>query len=348
MVSNPTHDGTLTRDSALLQILNKVDAELARELDVQTGQADSLRAGRGRPNTYPEILFLKAVLLMTILKLNKIHELLTTIEQNTHAMRAAREHLLHDGRRPDRRTFERRCARLTRKLPDLIAKLAARILQGMDVFANRGRAVAMDSTVLRAKDGAVWHKKHKDAGVVPHSRIDTEAGWTKSGWHGWVYGWKLHVACAMGPIWLPLCARLTPANVHDAQVGEEMARDLPGGIGLVLGDTHYNAPGMRAACHLRGMELMATRSPAESRKEPREWGKEVRSFFGALRSKAVENFNEHFKAIFDVHGDVPTKGEMATTRFALSAVMVYQLGVWLRHEAGLSPCQGLKPFLRAL
>ena len=34
-------------------------------------------------------------------------------------------------------------------------------------------------------------KKTEKAGKVPHTSIDTEAAWTKSGWHGWVNGWKL-------------------------------------------------------------------------------------------------------------------------------------------------------------
>jgi hypothetical protein len=34
--------------------------------------------------------------------------------------------------------------------------------------------------VLAAR-GGVWHKKDREAGVVPHSSIDTEAAWTKSG-----------------------------------------------------------------------------------------------------------------------------------------------------------------------
>jgi hypothetical protein len=62
--------------------------------------------------------------------------------------------------------------------------------------------VAVDSTVLRAC-GGVWHRKHREAGVVPHTSIDPEAGWTKSGWHGWVYGWKLHLVRTVAGVWIP-------------------------------------------------------------------------------------------------------------------------------------------------
>jgi hypothetical protein len=50
-------------------------------------------------------------------------------------------------------------------------------------WAESGRAVTIDNTVMRAY-GGVWHKKDREAGIVPHSSIDAEPDWTKSGWHG--------------------------------------------------------------------------------------------------------------------------------------------------------------------
>jgi hypothetical protein len=66
-----------------------------------------------------------------------------------------------------------------------------------------------------------------------------------------------------------------------------------------------------------------------------------------LRSVAMENFNEHFKGICDGHGQVPTKGLIATQRFALGAIFVYQLALLYRFEHGLELCVGLKAFLKA-
>jgi len=74
---------------------------------------------------------------------------------------------------------------------------------------------------------------------------------------------------------------------------------------------------------------------------------EVRRFFHELRSRAIENFNEHFKGIFDGHAQVPTRGLVNTQRFALGAIFVYQLAVLHRWENGLELCVGLKPFLKA-
>lgn len=59
------------------------------------------------------------------------------------------------------------------------------------------------------------------------------------------------------------------------------------------------------------------------------------------------NFNEHFKAIFDGHSAVPTKGLAATSLWALGGVFVYQLGLLYRYAAGLEPRQGLKALRKA-
>jgi hypothetical protein len=299
----------------------------------------------GRKFHYDQRLFLKAAVIMTLKKFSKVYELLTTIKEPTPEMRLLREHLIYQQRMPTRRTFERRLTALAEILPLLIARIGALLVVLLSVWQEAGRAVAMDSTILHAKDKAVWHKKHQETGEVPHTRIDTEAGWTKSGWHGWIYGWKLHVTATVGSVWIPVCACLTVANVHDGAMGQEMVSQLPSQTRFVLGDQHYRTEEMEAACHRRGIELIATQAGKYPHTNP---GVEVRRVFHQLRSKTIENFNEHFKAIFDSHCAVPTKGKAATARFALSAILVYQLGLWVRHELGLPPHQGMKAFLRAV
>jgi hypothetical protein len=54
-----------------------------------------------------------------------------------------------------------------------------------------------------------------------------------------------------------------------------------------------------------------------------------------------------FKAIFDTHGQVPTRGLVATQRWVLGAVFVYQLVLLYRYQLGADLRVGLKPFLKA-
>ncbi len=80
---------------------------------------------------------------------------------------------------------------------------------------------------------------------IPHPSIDTEAGWSKSGWHAWWYGLKLHPAVSVGSLWIPLAAQLTVANIGDNRVGPRLIEQLPSEVRYAVGDTHYNDPDLR-------------------------------------------------------------------------------------------------------
>jgi hypothetical protein len=305
------------------------------------------KPSRGRPVVYSDRLFLKVLVIMIVKHLHTTHELLSVLAQPTAEMQALRALLTANGRFPARRTWDRRLAALPDQLPAQIGCLGCHLIALIEPWANYGCAVAADSTILRAK-GGVWHKQHREAGVVPHTSIDTEAHWTKSGWHGWVYGWKLHLITVVAGVWIPLAAELTPANVDDSATAAKLLWwgqvQLPQQVRYILGDKHYNTPLLRAICRLQGWWLVATK---HGRYPHHDAGVEVRRLFHKLRSLAIENFNEHFKGIFDGHAQVPTRGLVATRRYALGAVLVYQLALLYRHEHGLDLNIGLKAFLKA-
>jgi hypothetical protein len=310
---------------------------------IDTIPSPAVAPRRGRPPRYPERLFLKAVVIMLVRDVATVDGLLAMLVQPTMEMAALRERLTVDGRFPSRRTWERRLQALPGTLPARIACLGSHLVTLIEPWAACGRAVAIDSTVLQAR-GGVWHKKHREAGVVPHTSIDTEAHWTKSGWHGWVYGWKLHLVTTVAAVWIPLAAELTPANAADNEVAPRLLQVLPSAVRFVLGDTSYQDPALHEACAAADRLLVATRRGAYPHTDD---GVEVRSVFHKLRSLAIENFNEQFKGIFDVHGSVPTRGLVRTQRFALGAVFVYQLALLHRFEHGQDLRVGLKAFLKA-
>lgn len=301
------------------------------------------KRGRGRPKFYQDRLFLKALIIMIVRNLHKVHELLSVLQQPTPEMKELRSLLTHNGRFPSRRTWERRLNAIPESLPDQIACLGKHLVRLINPWEHLGRAGAIDSTLLRAK-GGVWHKKHREQGIVPHTSIDTDADWSKSGHHGWVYGWKLHLVCTVASVWIPLAAYLTPANEADNEVASELIPRLPEEAYFVLGDRHYNAPNVRQLCHDPERILVTTKYGKYPHTDD---GVEVRRIFHKLRSRAIENFNEQFKGIFNVHGQVPTKGLVNTRRFALAAIFVYQIALLYRYEHGLDLRVGLKAFLKA-
>jgi hypothetical protein len=288
-------------------------------------------------------LILKALVIQVIRRLYTAYSLLKFLEQDTDLTVQLRSVLTEGSRFPCRRTWERRLEALPDRLPALIGCLGRHVAGLVQPWLEAGRAAVLDSTPLRAK-GGVWHQKDREKGLVPHSSIDTTAHWSKSGYHGWWYGFKLHLAATIGSLWIPLAADLTPANVYDAQPAPALVRELPLEIVYVLGDTHYHDPVLQTACRLSNRWLVASRHGAYPHTDP---GVEVRRIFHTLRSQAIEPFNALFKNVFEWGGQVPLKGLKRVKLIVLGAVLVYQLVLLHQFHSAKPLGKDIKPLLRA-
>jgi hypothetical protein len=133
----------------------------------------------------------------------------------------------------------RRLAGIPDPLPAQIGCFGRALVLLIQPWARCGRAAAIDSSVLRA-NGGVWHNKHREQGVVPHTSIDTESHWTKPGWHAWAYAWRLHLVSVVAATGIPLAADLTPATVVDNGMAPGIIRELPLELCFVLGDEAYH------------------------------------------------------------------------------------------------------------
>ena len=299
---------------------------------------------RGRPKVYPDGLIVKALVIMIIRRLYSAYSLLTFLEQETTLTSELRSLLTDEkGRFPCRRTWERRLKALPEDLPGLIGALGRQLVQRIQPWAQQGRAAALDSTALRAK-GGVWHKKDREQGKVPHSSIDTEAHWSKSDHHGWWYGWKLHLACTVATIWIPLAAKLTPANVHDSKPAPALIAQLPPETRFVLGDNHYKTPALQDVCQRQKRLLVGSGRGPYPHDDP---GVDVRRIFHILRHQAIEPFNGLFKNVFEWGGQVPVKGLKRTQLIVLGAVLLYQIVLLYQFEHHKPLGKGIKPLLRA-
>ncbi|MDY6874488.1 MAG: transposase [Chloroflexota bacterium] len=322
----------LPREPLLVTLVKLVD-----RIPMSTPPA---KRGRGRPKVYPDRLIVKALVIMLIRRLYSAYSLLAFLNQDTDLTQALRAELTdNQGRFPSRRTWERRLQTLPDTLPGLVGCLGRHLVKVLHPWATSGRAVAMDSTALRAK-GGVWHKKHRKQGIVPHSSIDTEAHWSKSGHHGWWYGWKLHLATTVAALWIPLSAELTPANVHDNTIAARHINRLPFDARFVMGDSHFNAPDLQTRCWQTNRILVA----ASGRDKP---GVEVRRILHKLRHQAIEPFNGLLKNVFEWDGQVPVKGLRRTQLIVLGALIVYQLVLLYQFEHQLPLGRDIKALLRA-
>ena len=155
---------------------------------------------------------------------------------------------------------------------------------------GRHRRVFADA-LLDALDVAAPQRLHL-AAELKERVIFASSSIPKSGHHGWVYGWKLHIASVVASVWIPVAATVTPANRADNEEAVSPLPEVPMDTRFVLGDTNYNAPNVQEMCERHGRIPVATlRGPYPHT----DRGVEVRRIFHKLRSLAIENLNEHFK-----------------------------------------------------
>src|SRR3989304_547985 len=80
-----------------------------------------------------------------------------------------------------------------------------------------GCGSAGDKSLFKAQ-GPVWHQADREAGRIPDKlrHLDTEATWSKSAYHGWVYGYGLHLTC--NAVGFPKLIQTETASVSQSQV----------------------------------------------------------------------------------------------------------------------------------
>jgi hypothetical protein len=95
---------------------------------------------------------------------------------------------------PDRTTLSRRYKALYPILQDFIAFVGQYAEPLDERFA--GRDLFEDKSLFKAQ-GPVWHQSDRKVGRIPDKLqgLDREATWSKSGYHGWVYGYSVHLTC---------------------------------------------------------------------------------------------------------------------------------------------------------
>jgi len=124
-------------------------------------------------------------------------------------------------RLPHRTTISRRYKALYDTLEDFIAFVGS---FAQDLEPNfRSKELFEDKSLFKAR-GPVWHQKDRQAGHIPDKlrNLDQDATWSKSAYHGFVYGYGLHVTCTENGF--PRLVRVETASVSESYVlGEKEA-----------------------------------------------------------------------------------------------------------------------------
>ena len=184
---------------------------------------------------------------------------------------------------------------------------------------------------------------------VPRSGIDTDAKWGYSRTKGWMFGYKMHIACSTGSLILPLSADLTTANISDNNLYESITASLPEGVKYILGDEGYDDHELCDFSRYRGHLLVF---PLERYKHTTDNNRLAllqfyNSEFGQLvhsqRSISVEPLIEHIKDVFAID-PLPVRGFDKARSIVLISILLYQLMVYYNYLTG-RPLRALKHML---
>jgi hypothetical protein len=279
--------------------------QLVRLIDHIPTSPPSARPRRGRPPVYSDELFLKALVVMIVKRLHRVGELLAVLEEPTPETRALRGLLCERGRYRSRRTFERRLRTLPETLPERIGcmgrHLAALLLRPWE---GSGRAVALDIAPCLAPKAECGTRRttgrqascapllHRHRGGLDQERLAWVVLWMEAASRH-DRGRRMDTAgCPANPGQRPRQPDGPAADRSAARRGSLRARRL------ALQQRPKRARGLHPK---RGLFLVASgRGPYPHA----DAGVEVRRIFHLLRHRAIENFNGHFKAIFEAHGPV--------------------------------------------
>jgi hypothetical protein len=262
---------------------------------------------------------------------------------------------------PKRSAFFERYLRAWQLLQAAIAcegRLAER-LRWADV-----ESVSADKSLIAAQ-GPPAHRRNGRACRVRGA--DLEAGWGKSEYDGWVYGYGYEVVVSagkQGPVW-PLLASVEPANRHESQMIQEKLTQLPRRTKAVLADRAYDADdlteaiewttdgrrtGRRFVCPLI-QRCNARRTPKRAwrrtrQRQIRHAHRKARAAFlntnagrrlYARRRVTAEPFNAWFKERFQLQQHVWHRGLNNNRTQILAAIMGYQLVLHMNQLRRKSP-----------
>ncbi|MBL7813570.1 MAG: transposase [Saprospiraceae bacterium] len=202
-------------------------------------------------------------------------------------------------------------------------------------FSTFGFSFAfIDKSVFRAK-GGTWHKNDMKIGRVPHPSIDTEGSWAKSAYHGWRFGYGLHIIC--NQLRFPICAWVTTACVKDHSLVEQLLAYLNQYIGILVGDRGYFALRTMKKIYQKWGILMHTPNISENEVQiAKDWFKKIYNdlvktvqarWLYKQRKPSIEPVFALIKELFDLEGkaELPYQKLKYVQPFLMTATLTVQL-----------------------
>jgi hypothetical protein len=288
---------------------------------------------RGRPRTFSGRAFVLLAVVAVALRTFKPQALRTLLVKDNGLCQR-----LGFSRGPHRRTIERR---LDATLPEAEAQVQAlgqRILGEVEPGPDEPQASAIDGRRYQAQ-GPLWHKRDRDQGRVPVGlrNVDTESAWAKSGYRGWVQGYRLVLQGLVFPAPVPLFARWCPNAVGESPVLEAaLATGQLPLTELLLGDSTFGGAALVATYAQHDGWLL---TPQQLPANPDSWQHDLYAY----RRETIELLCQRIMQTCDLKA-CPAKGLARSGTFVIACVWLYQ-GLFLDNYRHHRPLAQIKEFI---
>lgn len=269
---------------------------------------------RGRPRTYSGLSFLLLAVAAVALRTFKERELLRLLS-NDHDLREG----LGFARLPHRRTIERRMQSLIPEAEAQIVQLGEQIKHEVQPTNEQPLMSAIDGRMYEAA-GPLWHQKHRKLGLIPPGlrNVDTDSAWFKSGYRGWVQGYRLVLQGLVFPEPVPLFAAWRRNTEGEATIMATALKEqcLPV-TPVLLGDSTFGGATLCASYRERDGWLL---TPQQLPPERRSWKHDLYGY----RKETIELLFQRVIQSCDLKA-CPVKGWSRNGAFVLACVWLYQI-----------------------
>jgi hypothetical protein len=229
---------------------------------------------------------------------------------------------------PHRTTLERRLKQLLPEAEAQVAALGRQLSQEVQPDARQPQTSAIDGRMYEAL-GPKWHRKDRRQGRVPTRlrNVDTESAWFKSGYRGWVQGYRLVLQGLVFPYPVPLFATWQPNSVGEATImAEAVAQKRLPVTSVLLGDTTFGSKGLTKSYAEAGGWLLT----------PKQLPSKRRSFkhdLYAYRKETIELLFQRVIQACDLKR-CPSKGLNRNGAFVIASVWLYQIIFLCNYQQG--------------
>ena len=288
---------------------------------------------RGHKRDFPGLSFLLLAIVAVTLRTFRDSELCTLLEQDERLRQA-----LGFVRVPHRTSIGRRMGTLVAEAEEQIALLGQVILDEVQPEAEQSQVSAVDGRMYEAA-GPKWHKSSREAGVVPVGlrNADTESKWSKSGYRGWVQGYRLLLQGLVFPAPVPVFAAWRPNNDNEAHLASEaLGNSRLKVTDVLLGDGTFGGGDFPQLYASAGGWVLTPKQLPETR---RSWKDDLYDY----RKQTIELL---FQRIIQAAGlkQCPVKGAGRNGAYVLASVWLYQICFLADYRAG-TPLAHIKEHL---